>query len=176
MTGGRVIPSSSSSNHPNSDNRFTCVLIFELESDTLLHIFVSSDTRILPKQGKPMNIDNNKGSALVEMALILLLLLLIVFGIFEFGRVMYITNTLNNAAREGARKAAVSPTPINIDAHVRECIPFDQSGLEIIISGPVSSGAPITVTVTLPFRTVTEMTPMLDGRVLRGEATMRYEL
>ena len=126
-----------------------------------------------------MNLNNKKGAALVETAIILPLLLLIVFGIFEFGRAMYMTNTLNNAAREGARRAAVSPTPIDIDAFVTSGIPFDQTGLEITTSNttPASgSGVPVTVTVTLPFRTVTEMIPMLDGITLRGQATMRYEL
>lgn len=30
-------------------------------------------------------------------------------GLFEFGRIMYIKNTLNNAARAGARAAVVTP-------------------------------------------------------------------
>lgn len=49
------------------------------------------------------------GQALVEMALVLFLLLLLVIGIFEFGRAMYIKNTLTHAARAGARAAAVTP-------------------------------------------------------------------
>jgi Flp pilus assembly protein TadG len=49
-----------------------------------------------------------KGQALVEMAIILPLLLLLVLGIFEFGRAMYIKNTLTNAARAGARAAVVT--------------------------------------------------------------------
>lgn len=120
---------------------------------------------------------NKKGAALVEMAIVLPLLLLIVFGIFEFGRAMYITNTLNNAAREGVRRAVVMTAPINVDALVTSCIPFDKTGL-VITATPAApgTGASVTVTVSLPFQTVTEMIPMLDGVALRGEATMRYEL
>ncbi len=124
-----------------------------------------------------MNLNNQKGAALVEMAIILPILFLIVFGIFEFGRAMYITNTFNNAAREGARLAAVMPVPISIDAHVRNCIPFDQAGLTITTSTPTpASGDPVTVTVTQPFHTITGLIPMLDGKILKGEATIRYEL
>lgn len=125
----------------------------------------------------PNSLNNKKGAALVEMALILPLLMLIIFGIFEFGRAMYITNTLNNAAREGARRAAVSPAPIDIEAYVKSCIPFDKTGLAISTnpSAP-SSGAAVTVTVTQPFQAITCLTPMLDGKILRGEASMRYEL
>lgn len=53
---------------------------------------------------------NNKGQTIVETALVLPILLLLVLGIFEFGRAMYIKNALNNAARAGARAAAVLPT------------------------------------------------------------------
>lgn len=48
------------------------------------------------------------GQALVEMAIILPLLLLLVMGIFEFGRTMYLKNTLTHAARAGARTAVVT--------------------------------------------------------------------
>lgn len=51
----------------------------------------------------------SKGQALVEMAIILPLLLLLVLGVFEFGRAMYIKNTLTHAARAGARAAVVTP-------------------------------------------------------------------
>lgn len=56
-----------------------------------------------------MNGTNFKGQALVEMAFILPVLLFFVFGIFEFGRAMYIKNTITHAARAGARAAIVTP-------------------------------------------------------------------
>ncbi|MHC1697392.1 MAG: TadE family protein [Geobacteraceae bacterium] len=55
-----------------------------------------------------MNGMNSKGQALVEMAIIIPLLMLLVMGIFEFGRAMYIKNTLTQAARSGARSAVVT--------------------------------------------------------------------
>ena len=53
---------------------------------------------------------NQKGQALVEAAIILPLLILLIIGLFEFGRAMFLKNTLNNAARAGARTAVVTPT------------------------------------------------------------------
>jgi len=125
-----------------------------------------------------MNLNNKKGATLVETAIILPLLVLIVFGICEFGWAMYVNNTLNNAAREGARRAAVTPTPINVSDHVRACLTFDydESDLTIDTTTPAASGDPVTVTVTLKFHTFTRMFPLLDGKLLKGEATMRYEL
>lgn len=51
---------------------------------------------------------NDAGQALVELAISLVLLLLLVFGIIEFGRAMYIKNTLTSAARAAVRVAVVT--------------------------------------------------------------------
>lgn len=51
-----------------------------------------------------------RGQDLVEFALVLPLLVLLFFGIIEFGRVIFTYNTLANAAREGARFGIVVPT------------------------------------------------------------------
>jgi Flp pilus assembly protein TadG len=48
------------------------------------------------------------GQDVVEFALILPLLLLLIFGIVEFGIVMFSYNTISNAAREGARVSVIS--------------------------------------------------------------------
>lgn len=47
------------------------------------------------------------GQSLVEFALVLPLFLLIVFGIVDAGRYVYITNAFNQAAREAARYGSV---------------------------------------------------------------------
>ena len=48
------------------------------------------------------------GAALVEFAIIAPLLLLLVFGIIEFGRAYNAQNSLTHAAREGAREYAIT--------------------------------------------------------------------
>lgn len=55
---------------------------------------------------------DNKGQVMVETAIVLMFLLVLVFGIIEFGRALYTKNMLNNAARAGAR-AAVVMSPLN---------------------------------------------------------------
>ena len=52
-------------------------------------------------------IKNQRGQALVEMALVLPILLLIVFGIVEFGRIYTYQLQVNSVARQAARSAAV---------------------------------------------------------------------
>jgi Flp pilus assembly protein TadG len=51
---------------------------------------------------------NERGTAMLETALILPIVLLVSVGIFEFGRAYQMEQVLTNAAREGAR-VAVTP-------------------------------------------------------------------
>jgi Flp pilus assembly protein TadG len=54
------------------------------------------------------DLEKNKGQALIETALVLMLLLIILFGIAEFSRAWYVRNSLKNAVRSGARLAVVT--------------------------------------------------------------------
>src|SRR5262249_6208093 len=54
---------------------------------------------------------SERGTAIVEFALIAPLLFLLVFGIIEFGRVLNAYNQLTQLAGQGARAARVNPNP-----------------------------------------------------------------
>jgi Flp pilus assembly protein TadG len=77
----------------------------------------------------------SQGQSLVEFALVLPLLLVVLFGILDFGRVIYAYNAISNAARTGARVAIVDQTESAIEAAARS----EAVGI-----------APMTVTVTYP--------------------------
>ena len=49
---------------------------------------------------------NQEGQGLVELAMVLPVFMLAVFGLFDVGRLVYVNSTLSQAAREGARVAA----------------------------------------------------------------------
>jgi Flp pilus assembly protein TadG len=51
--------------------------------------------------------ERGRGQALVEFALVFPLLLLLVFGLIDLGRLVYANNALSEAAREGARYGSV---------------------------------------------------------------------
>jgi Flp pilus assembly protein TadG len=55
------------------------------------------------------------GQALVEFAFVLPVFLLVLFGIFDVGRAVYVNSTLSQAAREGARLAAVEAAWVGRD-------------------------------------------------------------
>ncbi len=58
-----------------------------------------------------MNVRNRNGTSMVEFAIILPLLCVIMFGIIEFGLVLYDKAVITNASREAARYGIVSRTP-----------------------------------------------------------------
>lgn len=64
-------------------------------------------------------IRNQRGTALIETAITIPIVLLICVGIFEFGRAYQTWQVLTNAAREGARVAVVSE---NTDDQVRAMV------------------------------------------------------
>lgn len=58
-----------------------------------------------------MQLKREEGAALVEFALVLPLLLMILFGVIEFGLVLYNQEVITNASREGARFGIVIGSP-----------------------------------------------------------------
>lgn len=65
-----------------------------------------------------MRIRNRRGAALVEFAIIVSLLLILVFGMIDFGLLLRDYLALSQITREAARIAAVGATPAEIDAKI----------------------------------------------------------
>lgn len=62
----------------------------------------------------------SRGQALVEFALVLPLLILVLVGIFDFGRAIYAFNTISNAAREAVRIGIVDQNCTRIGTEARD--------------------------------------------------------
>lgn len=58
-----------------------------------------------------MRKQNERGAAAAEFALLLPVLLTILFGIMEFGMIMYGREVVTNASREGARAGIIQVSP-----------------------------------------------------------------
>jgi Flp pilus assembly protein TadG len=54
-----------------------------------------------------------KGNVMVELAVVLPIFLLVIWGVVDFGRALYTSNSLAAAVREGARVAAVKTYPLS---------------------------------------------------------------
>jgi len=84
---------------------------------------------------------------MVEFALIAPILILLVFGVIDFGRLIYTYATLNQAVNEGARTAirdsAVLPSNADVQTAVR------QHAVDVSLANPCPNG-PITSAVPPP--------------------------
>ncbi len=58
-----------------------------------------------------MKLRSEQGTAVVEFAVVLPILLVIVFGIIEFSFILYNQAMITNASREGARASIIVQTP-----------------------------------------------------------------
>lgn len=89
----------------------------------------------------------DRGAAAVEMALVLPLLCTMLFGVIDFGRLFNAEIQLSQAAREGARIAALGPTAGDPVARAQAAAPdagFGGAG------GPVTATALAVCTPTSP--------------------------
>ena len=115
------------------------------------------------------------GQSLVELAIILPLFLLLLFGIIEFGRALYQWYALYRAAWSGARTAAMAAAS-QIDSVGRTTardilIPygFQDPPTTINVDFPNLNAEPITVTVSRPFNSaVAGLFPGLSPIMLTG--------
>ncbi len=123
-----------------------------------------------------------RGTAVVEFALIALPLCLIVFGVLDFGRALNYYNNLTQLAGQGARAAAVNQNPNGGTANANfqrqlACSVISgelRSGINVSITGtlPVTVGDPVTVATSYRFHFV----PLLNlGLTLSAAQSERYE-
>jgi len=106
---------------------------------------------------------NNKGTSVVEMAIVLPLLLILVFGVIEFGVCLYNKAVITNASREGARAGIVQalsrPTESDIQGVVTNYAQqyvINLGGASVFVDGNTAApdapctafGEDLTVTVT----------------------------
>lgn len=104
-------------------------------------------------------IRDDRGQTMVEFTLVVPILLLILFGIIQFGIVYNNYLTLTDAVRVGARKAAVSRTEAEPETFVKTALlnaadSLDRATLEprVSITAPVwQHGADITVKASYPY-------------------------
>lgn len=124
------------------------------------------------------------GASAVEFALLLPVLMMILFGIIEFGLALYQQAILTNASREGARLGIVQSVPAITTAAINAAIDryLTPAGVNpanvtrTIVAGGVT-GAPVRVTLTLPYSFVvlpalTSVAPRIN---LTAWTEMRHE-
>ncbi len=127
------------------------------------------------------------GQALAEFAIILVVLMLIVMGVIDLSRAVYVRSVVANAAREGARRAVVAPRDADknlVGEAVKDWVigkvesgSVDVSRDDIVVTWPDQY---VQVEVTCTFHPATALIARAagigpDGIELRGSSTMRRE-
>jgi Flp pilus assembly protein TadG len=97
------------------------------------------------------NIRSERGAAIIETALAVPLLLLVGVGAVEFGRAYRTSRVLTNAAREGARVAALPNRATAVDAKVRQYLQTDGLISDATVGVNINGSE---VTVSYPFQFV----------------------
>ena len=89
-----------------------------------------------------MRRSNERGQSLVETALVLPILLLILMGIFDFGRAVFAFNAVSNSAREAARVAIVNQNTTEVVAEgKRAAIGLPPDAIDVTFTLPDCPGA-----------------------------------
>lgn len=120
----------------------------------------------------------DRGAAAVEFALVLPLLVLLVFGIAEFGRAYHIQTTLSGAARDGVRVMALQNNQVAARASAKSAAPSLHLTDAQIAVGPatcvvagLTPASTATVTITYPLKFVTKL--FGASVTLTGKGSMR---
>ncbi len=135
-----------------------------------------------------------RGAALVEMAVCLPVLVTVVLGIIEFGRAMMVSELINDAAREGARKAIIAgSTNSNVTDTVSTFVQATSVNSQYVTTnitvtpaagnpdpgnqvGSAKTGDLCKISVQVPFDRVSYVTgTWLKGKTLTATCTMRHE-
>jgi Flp pilus assembly protein TadG len=123
-----------------------------------------------------------RGTAAVEFAIIGPIVVMLVLGMIEFSRLMMVEEILTNAAREGCRQAVLTgATSSDATSTVATYLAgAGISGYTTTVSpdpGTAEAGTAITVTITVPYSSVTWLpTPIFLGNTtLTATVIMRKE-
>jgi Flp pilus assembly protein TadG len=122
-----------------------------------------------------------RGQAMVEFTLILPLLLLLIFGIYQFGQAYSNYIQVTNAARDGGRKALVSRSDASGVADVISTAKnatwwLDKNQMSVSVSPgqPWTTGQNVTVTVTYPY-SINLLGFVVASGTLKSATTVRME-
>ena len=117
---------------------------------------------------------SEKGSAVVEFALVVPIVLALILGLVEVALVARTQLEVVNAAREGARQAAASPDPADAARAARNVLGENGSLARVSVRRPDVVGELAEVRVIVPYRVVA---PLFGGVAVEiaARSAMRVE-
>jgi Flp pilus assembly protein TadG len=126
----------------------------------------------------PMADGSEQGSAAVEFALVLPLLLVMALALVQVGLVVRDRLLVEDAARAAGRAASIGPDPVAIAGAAQRAAPaLDPRSLQVSVRRGAGRGDPVTVTVTYTDRLRVPFVSWLFNRsvVMLATTTDRQE-
>lgn len=115
------------------------------------------------------------GQSLVETALVLPVLLLMLLGIFDFGRAIYAYNALSNSARESVRLAIVDQNQAAVIAEGKQsAIGLDPATVTVVPTwscSPAKIGCQAKVVVSHQWQAITPIIGSIVGPIQLASTT-----
>lgn len=126
-------------------------------------------------------VPDSSGQALAEFALLVPVLFLMICGIIDFGRLLYIYMNMNMTAQEAVRLGGLGEGDVTITEFAKDH--FTAGNAEELVVGITpaeadrESGEYVTVTLASPFHPVTPVLPRLlpDDFNVMTHSTIRVE-
>jgi len=125
---------------------------------------------------------NNSGSSFVEFGILASIFITLSFAIIDFGRMMWLNNTVEHVATEGARYAAVrgsnKSSPVDEDqvtSYVQDRatgVPAADMNISVTWSPNNNPGGSVTVLVTYNYEYIIGDMLGFDPVDLQGRSTM----
>ena len=133
-------------------------------------------------QRRPGKAQLRRGTAVVEMAVVTPLLLLLIFGIMEFGWVFMMEQTITNATREAARVAILQGST-DTDVRTRFTQAMAPTGITVdtsmlTISRTTGESPIVTVKASMPYSKVSLVGSLLGlnlSKMIGSTCSMRAE-
>lgn len=118
-----------------------------------------------------------RGAAAVEFALVAMILIVLMVGAVEFGRLWMMQASLSSAARDAARELAIKKATADPQAVLDDVFPFGTPTIASQVSCPVPADplADTSAELSASFSTttVTGLLPIVDPVTLSAEGVMR---
>ena len=122
----------------------------------------------------------SNGTAAVEFAIVLPVLSLFLFGIIQFGSILYLQNNMANAAREAARSLSVGETSIantgSTETYALQYLTKWNMPFVVTPSEPDSEQVRVLIEVPATHAAYGDIFGIWDNRNLTAVVTMRKEI
>jgi hypothetical protein len=132
--------------------------------------------------------NSRRGAATVEMALIAPVILALIFGSIEFGRMMMVRQALTNAAREACRHACLVSTftaseSVDVAQEALRGVIYKKPGVEVVMAtvepaftSPPESGTSIVMKIEVDCSEVSWLPPVFySGAKIQVMSSMLRE-